>query len=115
MQGPGSFIAVTGPEFGQPQRQVTVAFQTLVVHLDMTGTIHRLDGVIAILGLGGKHALAKFLPVPGTLPQAPVHDLGSMNFLIAVLPDQPAYVILNQQIKGPAFVVPENHSRSLVL
>ena len=68
VQGPGSFIPVTGTEFRQAQRQVPVTFQTLVEHLYMTGTIHGFDSVITVFRTGGKHIRVKLVPMAGFLP-----------------------------------------------
>ena len=64
MQGTRRLVTVTGTELGQTQRQVLVAFQALVENLHMARTVHRLDGVIVLLGLRGKHVVLELVPVP---------------------------------------------------
>ena len=69
VQRAGLLVAVTGAELGQPQRQVAVALQALVVDLDVARAVHRLDRERALLRLGGEHVVVEFLPVAGFLPQ----------------------------------------------
>src|SRR5690606_7551368 len=87
-------IAVTGTELGQAQRQLAVALQTLVVHLNMTRAVHRLDRVIAAFRFSGKHVFGVVGPVPGLLPEHTVNDLRRANFLVAVLTLHLAHVLL---------------------
>ena len=63
VQGTGRLVAVAGTKLGHTQRQIAVGLQTLVEDLDVTRAVHRLDGVLAVFGLGGEHGLGIFLPV----------------------------------------------------
>lgn len=63
VQGTGRLVAVAGAELGHAQRQIAVGFQALVEDLHVARAVHRLDGVLAVLGLGGEHGLGVFLPV----------------------------------------------------
>ena len=63
VQRTGGLIAMTGAELGQTQRQLAVALQALIEHLDVTWAVHRLDRVITAFRLGGKHVRRVVLPV----------------------------------------------------
>ena len=43
VQGAGRLVAMHLAEFRKTQRQLAIAAQTLLEHLDMTRAIHRLD------------------------------------------------------------------------
>ena len=51
----------------------------------------------------------------GAFPQAAVHDLRGVDFLIAVLAQQLADVVLDFDVDPPAAVVPEHHPRRFFL
>ncbi len=115
MQGAGRFIAGAGTELGKAQRQVAVAFQALVVDLDMRRAVHRLDGIVTVLGCRGEHHLLELLPVARLLPQGAVDNLRGAHLLIAMITQFRADIILDGQIDLPAPVVPEDHPRRLLL
>ena len=68
VQGARRLVAMHGTELGHAQRQVPVALEPLVEQLDVSRAVHRLDCVLAVLGLGGEDHLAELVPVPGSLP-----------------------------------------------
>ena len=69
MQRSGRLVAVHLAELRQPDRELPVASQSVLEDLDVPRTIHRLDGVEALVrGPGEKHVLAELLQVPGLLP-----------------------------------------------
>ena len=72
-------------ELGDAQRQVAVALEPLVVELDVPGAIHRLDGEVVVIELGGEHAPGELVPMPRALPQRTVQQLGGLDLLVAVL------------------------------
>ncbi|MNC26703.1 hypothetical protein D3C75_748450 [compost metagenome] len=81
----------------------------------MTRAVHRLDGVLAVLGLGGEHGLGIFFPVAGTLPQHAIHHEGAFHLLIIVLLELAADESFQLAEDGPAIVVPEHHAGGLFL
>ena len=115
VQGAGRLVAVAGAELGHAQRQVAVAAQSLVVNLDVARTVHRLDRVVAVFRRSGEHVVAELFPVAGAFPQHAIHDLRSVDFLIAVLAQQLADVVLHLDVDAPAPVVPEHHARRFLL
>src|SRR5207249_8938577 len=115
VQRPGRLVAVAGAELAIAQRQVPIAAHALVVDEDVPRAVHRLDGVVAVLGGRDEHALPEVLPVPGALPQAAVQDLRSAHFLVAVVAVHAAHVLLDLLPQHPAFRVPEHQPRRLFL
>jgi len=102
-------------EFGIAQRQIPVRAQIAVEYLDMTRAVHRLDRVIALFRLRGKHQLVIVFPVAGFLPQRAIHHLRGADFLIAMHGQHAAHVLLDRLPQTPALRVPENHARRFVL
>src|SRR5690606_17960144 len=115
MQRARGLVAVAGAELRQSQRQVAVAVQLLVVDLDVARAIHRLDGVLALLGVRVEHVVAELLPVAGLLPQGTVHDLRRADLLVAGLAQPLADVVAEFGDDDPAVVMPEHHARRLFL
>ncbi len=115
VQGARGLIAVAAAEFGQPERQVSVGFQTLVEHLYVTGAVHWLDRELAIFRLQHEHVIAKFIGMPGTLPKRHIHQLWRTDLLIAVRALRLPHVLLNRLIQRPAVRMPENHTRRFLL
>ena len=69
-------IAMHLAELREAQRQLAIAAQALLEHLDVTRAIHRLDRERALIRrLGHVHVFAEGLDVPGLHPQFAVHDL----------------------------------------
>ena len=81
VQRPGGLIAVHLAEFGEAQRQLAVAAQSLLEYLDVPGTIHRLDRESAVIRrLGHEHVLAEIGDVTRLHPQFAVHDFRRVDF-----------------------------------
>ena len=59
---------------GEPERQVAVAAPRVVVDLDVTRAVHRLEAEDALVGLDEEHVLAVVVPVPRALPQLGVEE-----------------------------------------
>ena len=77
-------IAMHLAELGEAQRQLAVAAQALLEHLDVTRAVHRLDREDALIRrLGHEHVLAESLDVPGLDPQLAVHDLRRVDLVVA--------------------------------
>ena len=82
----------------------------------MAGAIHRLQRQRAvILGLGGEHVLAEFVPVAGGFPQRAVDKLWCLHLVITTFFKAAAHVGLDLAIDGPAARMPEYRSRCLFL
>ena len=61
-------VAMARAELAVAQRQVAVAAQIRVEDQHVSRTVHRLDRVVALLGLRREHVVLEVLPVPGLLP-----------------------------------------------
>ena len=115
VQGAGRFIAVAGAKLRQTHRQVAVAFQPLVKHLNVARAVHGFDGHVFVLGAGGKHALGVFIPVAGFFPQAAIDQLRGFDLFITGLTLLGPHVLLQLLVDRPAVGVPEHHARCLFL
>ena len=73
---------MAGTEFRHAHGQIAITVQALVIDLDMTGTVHGLDGVGAVFRLCNEHILHELVRVPGFLPQADIHDFGCIDFQV---------------------------------
>ena len=116
VQRPRGLIAVHLAEFGEAQRQLAVAAQPLLEHLDVPGTVHRLDGEGALIRrLGHEHVLAEIGDVTGLHPELPVHDFRRVDFQIArrILPL--AHVGDQLLEQSPALRMPKHRARRLLL
>ena len=109
------FESVHRAELRQPQRQIAVTFQSLIVDLNMTGAVHRLDRVQPLFRLGDEHVGMELLPVAGFFPQGAVHQLRRADFAVAVLAPQRAHVLDDGLVQTPAALVPEHHARGFFL
>ena len=108
VQAARGFIAVALAKFAKAQGQVAVTLDALVEDDDVPGAVHRLQGEVAFLGLGDKHVLAVFVPVPGFLPQALVQDLRRFDFLVAVVAVDTAHVLLDLLPQHPTLGMPKH-------
>src|SRR6266851_3280149 len=115
MQCARGFVAGAHAELAVAQRQLAVAVQALVVDQHVTGTVHRLDRVVALLRLGGEHQLLVIFPMAGFLPQTAVEELRAAHFEIAVVPVDAAHVLLDLLPDRPTFRMPEHHARGFFL
>ena len=88
----------------------------MLVDLHVAGTVHRLDGELAlVLGDRGEHVLAVPLPVARGLPQRLVEDQRRVHLAVAGRILAPPH-ISDQVLKQlPAFRVPEDDARPLLL
>ena len=109
------FVAVTTAELRQAQRQVPVRAQALIEHLDVAGTVHGLNGVIALFGPEPEHVLAKLIGVARLLPQRHRDHLGRLDFAIPVAALLAAHILFDGLVHEPAVGVPEHHARGLFL
>ena len=76
MERPGGFIAVYLAKLCQLDRQIPVGLDPLIIDQHVTGAVHRLERVFAIiLRFCLEHVFAVVLPVTRRFPQTPVHDV----------------------------------------
>ena len=115
MQRAGRFVAMAGTELAIAQRQLTVGAQVGIEYLDVAWAVHRLHGVVAILGRGREHVVLVVLPVTGLFPEGLVEDLRAAHFLVTVVAIHLAHVLLDFLPDRPALGVPEHQARRLVL
>src|SRR6266581_892704 len=115
MESTRGFVARAHAELAVTQRQLAVTVQALVVNQKVSGTVHRLDRVVALLRLGGEHVFPVVLPVARFLPQAAVQDLRAVHFEIAVVPVDATHVLLDLLPDRPALRMPEHHARGFFL
>ncbi|MCY1292966.1 hypothetical protein D9M70_422090 [compost metagenome] len=115
VQRAGRLVTVTGTEFGQTQRQVTIGLQALVEDLHVARAVHRLDRVVATFRRSGEHVFRVVGPVPRTLPEDSVDHLRGAHFHITVIALHLAHVLLQHLIDSPASRMPEHHARRLFL
>src|SRR3546814_4134804 len=93
----GGLVAVARTEFAVADRQVAVAVQALVEHLDVAGAVHRLHRVGPLLGLGEEHVVLVVVPVAGFLPKLDVEDLRAAHLAIAGVAVHAAHVLLRSE------------------
>src|SRR6266581_1011188 len=115
VQSTRGFVARAHTELAVAQGQLAITVQALVVDQHVSGAVHRLDRVVALLRLGGEHVFPVVLPVARFLPQAPVEDLRAVHFEIAVVPVDATHVLLDLLPDRPALRMPEHHARGLFL
>jgi hypothetical protein len=68
VQGPGRFVAMNHAEFRDLERQIAVTPESLVENLDVAGTVHRFDRVLAVLGMRSEDHVVELFPMSRTLP-----------------------------------------------
>src|SRR5665213_328431 len=93
-----------------------IAADALLEDLYVTGAVHRLDGVHALIrSARGEHVLAELLPVSRSLPEAAVHELRGVD-LLETGGLLPGTHVPDQRLKHlPALRVPEHRPRRLFL
>ena len=106
---------MAGAKFGEAQRQIAVAFQALVEHLNVAGAVHRFNGKCPLFAVQREHIVAKFVGVAGALPEREVDNLRRFNLLIAVLALRLAHVRFNGVVDAPAVGVPKHRAGRLLL
>lgn len=82
-KGTRDLISVQHAEIGIPQRQVSVAHNTVLEKHAMCGAVHRLETVTSIVSLKQKHVLFVVLVMTTSLPEFEIVHVGSDDFLIA--------------------------------
>src|SRR3546814_2067002 len=102
VQRAGRFVAVARPELAVADRQVAVAVQALVKHLDVAGAVHGLHRVGPLLGLGEEHVVLVVVPVAGFLPKLDVEDLRAAHLAVAGVAVHAAHVLLDHLPDAPA-------------
>src|SRR5699024_2648261 len=68
MQRPAGLVAVTHAKFAIANGKFAVGVQSGIENLDVSGTVHRLDAVSPVFGLGREDMLGVVFPVAGALP-----------------------------------------------
>ncbi len=108
--------AVAGAELGHAQRQVAIGLLTEVEDLHVARAVHRLDGQLFAFGrLAREHVRTELFPVPGLLPETPVHDLGGLDLDVAVNLQAAAHVGFHRAVERPTLGVPEDHALGFFL
>ena len=115
VQTTGGFIAVALAEFAVAQGQITVTFQALFEDQDVPRTVHGFEGVVPFFGLGGEHVVTVLVPVAGFFPQGLVQQLRGFHLLIAIVSIDLSHVLLHHLPDRPAFGVPEDHARRVII
>ena len=116
VQSTGRLVAMHLAKLGEADRQFAVAPETMLENLHMTGAIHRLDGIHPLIRrLGEEHVLTELLEVPRLTPEARIHELRRVHFLVTgrVLP--PAHVADERLKDQPALGMPEHCAGRLLL
>ena len=83
MELSGLLMPVHHTELRQAEREVAVRAGLAGEDDGAAGAVHRLDGVILVVDLGGVHVLLVVVPVAGLLPQVAVEDLRGGDLLVA--------------------------------
>src|SRR5210317_1143049 len=103
---------MTLAEFAQTLRQVAIALNALVEHLDMARAVHRLDRVnTTIDSLCRKHVVAKGCVVAGLLPQSLRHDFRGVDLLVTGFGILFSHVGNQSLINSPAVRMPKYGAR----
>ena len=90
----------------------------MVEDLHVARTVHRLERqhlVRLVLHGRDEHVLPVLVPVPGLLPQHPVHELRRAHLVVARLVQPAAHVALGRAIQPPSLGVPEDAAHRLFL
>src|SRR5205823_4362452 len=107
---------MTAAEFGEPQRQFTIAAQPVAEDQHMARAVHRLDREHPLVAaFGDEHVFAEVLPMSGGFPQATVEQQRSLHLLVTGRVEPAAHVILDDAEQLPALGVPEDAADRLFL
>src|SRR6266851_3630340 len=115
MQRARGLVAMARAELAVAERQIAVASEIGVENEDVTRTVHRLHGEVALLRIGHEHVVLEVLPVARFLPQRTIENLRPTDFLVAVLLVRAAHVLLDLLPDRPALRMPEHEPRCDVL
>ena len=115
VQAAGGLISMTLAKFTKTQWQVTVTLDALLENQNMTGAIHRLQGIVALLRFGHKHVFTVLVPVPRFLPKVLIQNLWSLDFKIPVVAIDVAHVLLHLLPQNPALGVPKHRARGVLI
>ena len=84
VQSTGKFVAVHKTKFRIAQRQILIGVRLQGIYQDAARTVHRLNGIFFVINNSGIHVFFVMVPVSGSFPKGPAHDLRRGNFHIAV-------------------------------
>ena len=116
MQRARCFITVTAAKFRHSERQVTIAFQTLIKNLYMTWTIHRLNRKCTLIVIiKRKHIVAKLIPMSRLFPKLTVDQHRCFYLGIAACTNLTTDIFLQQTIERPALIMPKDLTNRLFL
>src|SRR5437763_5389024 len=116
VQRAGGFVAMTAAEFGEPQRQFTIAAQPVPKDQHMARAVHRLDREYPLVpAFGDEHVFPEVLPMSGGFPQATVKQQRSLHLLVTGRVELAAHIILDDAEQLPAPGVPEDAADRLFL
>jgi hypothetical protein len=102
-------------ELAVTYRQLAIAVQTRVEHLDMPGTIHRLQGEGVLFRLGEEHVLGIVVPMSRLLPQRDIQHHRATDLLIAATFIHTTHILLDLLPDRPPVGMPEHHARAFLL
>jgi hypothetical protein len=103
-------------ELGDAQGQIAIALEPVLEDLHMTGAVHRLARIDALVRrLGDVHEVAELLPVAGLLPQRALHHVGRVDLDITPGVLAPAHIGNQRREQRPALRMPEHGARRLFL
>ena len=115
VQAACGLVAVTLTKLTIAQWQIAIALHALLKNQDVAWAVHGLQSVIALFRLCGEHVVAVLVPVACFFPQRLVNDLRAFNFLITVVLVHSTHVLLNLLPNRPAFGMPEDQARCVLV
>src|SRR5579884_2208431 len=113
---PRKLVAVQDArELGKPKWKIAERVQLLAVDHEGADAVHRLDSVLAFLGLGHEHVLLVELPMTGPLPERPVEQNGRAHLFVAAAAMLDAQKILDRLAEDRPVGQPECRPRTLLV
>src|SRR5207237_3654560 len=86
MQRARQLSAITGAEFGVPQRQIAIRMLGRLVHADVERTVHRLQTKLDLFQLSWReHHVRVVLFVTADAPQLTLSDMRRVNQSVTAL------------------------------
>ena len=111
MHHAASLISIHRPHLRDSNRQLAVGVQRVLIDLDVSGTIHRLQQILRFIDLDrGKHVLPVEIPMAGGFPKLELRDMRRHNELVAVFLKERAQVFIDEVAQSRALGQPEDES-----
>ena len=114
VQRAGEFVAVDKPQFAGADGQVAITPHAALVDEYAAGAVHRLDGEVLVVDLGGVHVFLIVIPVAGLLPEFAAQNHRRLDLLIAGLAVDLAPVVFQQIAQDHALGEEEGEAGALV-